>query len=579
MKSIDEIASHMTGLLYPSVQPMAVGTTQTESLGSYLHRLACAHSVEALDLLQYILEEAGLKKVRNGISFYAQFRYEEQDTIQMLPWLTSVLEISTRRQDLQSLSLSKWTNVLSMNHIHREFMAWCPLCIQAWQTANQTVYEPLSWTFNMVTTCSIHRGRLISKCSQCGYQPKYFDRGLVLGYCPRCHVSLGESAVTTLVAEARHEHVIEAIHDLIVATRSMDSIPQTTCIPGAVNLYKNSFCKGNGSELSRKIGIEQTLLLDKYMSNHRVSLSTSVQLAEFFEVPVHKLLNGQFINEVNAMLASPRSNEPNEKRANETDWNKESVREWLHAALKAYPPQALGRVAEHMGFTRRRLSLNFPELCQQISDRYKDFCIRQKGYYPGSHLNAPTSSDTQLAIKNQLLDFLTKYPPYTVVEIANKVGKDKRVLQRDFPDLCDQLDKRYWEHKHEHQVYKGGKHKSYTRKELECLLNSKFQHEDVYCTQSIAKELGLKQRVLKTLFPDLYAQITDRYNASQAEINQRLRENRQANLKKIIIEIHQSGYYPSTTRVIKALGKNPYKDNQLTQIWRDTLIELGYEPN
>ncbi|WJH37117.1 TniQ family protein [Paenibacillus sp. CC-CFT747] len=580
---LDNLNTTIEGTLYRRVEPIGIGTSQAESLGSYLHRLAQEHCLEAVELIRYILSDSQLKHVRNGESFYSQWTYVLNGPTRrllLLPQLVALLEKATGRSDVHALSLSSWTDVLSLSHVHRERMSWCPYCIGEQLEKKLPIYEPLAWTFNAVPKCVIHKRDLVSACVKCGHQPRYFERGLVLGYCPKCHCSFSERKEEE--CRTTNEYDVTAggttcILELIAASQKVDSRPQATCIPKVVDTYRRLHCEDKGSELARRIGVGQAIIAEKYLTKHLISLPLGVQLAQFFGVPVHQLLDEKYLSPLVALIHASVKCQTKKVAMQSGDWDKERILGQLNKLLRANPPLSLNKVAEHVGQTRRRLSMNFPEHCRRLAERYQEYCIAEKGYYPGQHLIAHESPEQLKALRDELNELVaTLNPPETLAMIAARIRRDRGRLRKLFPEICSTIDEKYQEYSNRVRKYKG-RLKDYTFDQLEKIMNEKLEAGAVIqSTQKIATELGVKQRLIKSLFPSQYDSLMQRYKASEQEQKYRARQNKESQLRELILCLHFSGEYPSTTEIGRRLGSAFFFNKSMHQIWSDTLFELGY---
>src|SRR5258708_1090783 len=73
----------------------------------------------------------------------------------------SLLEDLTCVDRLDVLTCLPWAKVISCVHLLRTQRAWCPFCYGppsgTRPLADESAYERLLWTFQVVTACPIHR--------------------------------------------------------------------------------------------------------------------------------------------------------------------------------------------------------------------------------------------------------------------------------------------------------------------------------------------------------------------------------------------------------------------------------------
>jgi len=223
-----------------SLAPVAVGTPYTESLSSYLHRLAQAHCLTSQKLvmaeiaplilknedksqllsknLSYLLGNSDAKPPINGMK-------------EMTGKLVTVLEELTMRQDLRFLTLLSWKGIIYDKELFRNYRAWCPCCWQEWQQENKTIYEPLLWSFKDVKVCLIHKQQLVEECPHCGSRLPVITRFSPPGFCSRCYGWLGQEMKVEKEIEKYRANIL-GIGELIALT------PQLAYEPIAIELTR-----------------------------------------------------------------------------------------------------------------------------------------------------------------------------------------------------------------------------------------------------------------------------------------------------------------------------------------------------
>jgi len=141
-----------------SLEPIGIGTPQTESLTSYISRLAAAHSVRVRDL---VVDELLAHIRRPHIpdtsqselldSFWRSETRALNSTRSPARRMVHALEKETGRRDLRFLTLLTWSEVVPVHQLQKMSRAWCPGCYQDWRDRGQPIYDPLLWTLAPVT--------------------------------------------------------------------------------------------------------------------------------------------------------------------------------------------------------------------------------------------------------------------------------------------------------------------------------------------------------------------------------------------------------------------------------------------
>src|SRR5712692_6935599 len=184
------------------LEPIGIGTPETESLTSYVSRLAEAHSVSVHDLVVHellpFLGRPHLANGRNANLLTAFWRNETRalnGTRSLARKMVRGLESLTGRDDLRFLTLLTWTEVLPVHLLQKSTRAWCPGCFEDWRESGRVIYDPLVWTLAPVTVCPHHRRPLRTICPfpECRRRSPWLGSRSRPGCCARCGGWLGNS--------------------------------------------------------------------------------------------------------------------------------------------------------------------------------------------------------------------------------------------------------------------------------------------------------------------------------------------------------------------------------------------------
>ncbi|MDZ8071088.1 MAG: TniQ family protein [Nostoc sp. DedQUE08] len=215
------------------LEPVGVGTTHTESLSSYLNRLAHEHCLTAQKLIMgeialLILENEDKSKLLQKSVSYLLGNGDAKPAIngmrEMTGKLVTVLEELTMRQDLRFLTLLNWKGMIYDKGLFRNYRAWCPCCWKEWQQENKTIYEPLLWSFKNVEFCLIHKQRLVEECPHCGSRLPVMTKFSPAGFCSRCYGWLGQEIKGEEDIE-KYRVNIQGISELIALTPQLGYKP------------------------------------------------------------------------------------------------------------------------------------------------------------------------------------------------------------------------------------------------------------------------------------------------------------------------------------------------------------------
>jgi hypothetical protein len=262
------------------LEPIGVGTPYTESLSSYLCRLAQEHCVTSQKLVmgeiapQMMGQDYELALTKKNVSTLFSnsdakpaingMRTKTQSLVQ-------ALEELTQRKDLNFLSLLAWKGVINERGLFRHYRAWCPQCNEQWRRENKVIYEPLMWSFREVDFCLHHNCLLIDECPHCSSHLPVIANSLQLGFCSRCKGWLGskgeERPVLTTDELEWNQYKIRSIGDLIAVAPRLEYQPTLENLTRKLQLILFSFERAVNQDLT------QFIKLGKLMERLKIALT------------------------------------------------------------------------------------------------------------------------------------------------------------------------------------------------------------------------------------------------------------------------------------------------------------------
>lgn len=214
-----------------SLEPIGIGTSTTESLSSYLCRLADEHCVSLQKLvtqeispliidLQY--EQDSASQSLSSVFGNSDAKPAINGMRDKTRSLVNALEKLTLRQDLRYLSCLTYQGAIKNRSLFRQYKAWCPQCFEQWRQEQQTIYEPLLWSFKDVNYCLHHNSQLRDRCPHCDSPQKAIANFSIPGYCNKCRSWLGKDENrSVLLSESSfldNYFVVKSIGDFIALT-------------------------------------------------------------------------------------------------------------------------------------------------------------------------------------------------------------------------------------------------------------------------------------------------------------------------------------------------------------------------
>lgn len=195
------------------LEPIGMGGGMTESLTSYMIRLAQAHCISVKDLIssslmssfarQYFLSPHGTRssswsrasRAINGTGIWAR------DAVQSL-------QVLVGREDLRPLTMLPWVGAIPQRGLLKQSKAWCPLCYRDWFQEGLPLYDPLIWFLGPVRMCANHQRGLETRCPHCYKEIPSLSSHALPGTCLACGsplwaVTQGDSKGCTLEPRER----------------------------------------------------------------------------------------------------------------------------------------------------------------------------------------------------------------------------------------------------------------------------------------------------------------------------------------------------------------------------------------
>lgn len=372
--------------LYP-LEPLGLGSSLSESLTSYIARLAEAHSVPT-----------GIFVVNELLPHYARSYLLKNRTVLWFDhakafnggngWardMVTVVENLTIRQDLQFLTLLPWVEAMSPRGLLRKRRAWCPTCFEVWRQTGKTIYEPLLWALAVITVCPLHGQPLQTCCPHCGQSLPWLEAYMRPGYCSRCKCWLGSlSTPTVQEVDADFEWQLwmaRATGNLLGAGPGLSVLPKREQAGQGLTQAMNQITAGNSQDFYRLLRTHNFRVSSRiwHWRTGRAlpDLYWLLRLCYCLRIPLVDLLIGQvkIVNQPRTFTANERP-KPHSKPANR---NPEQTRLALEEILAnpQEPPLSLNQTAKQLGYYgHTSLTYTFPEHSRIIAERYRQYQIR-----------------------------------------------------------------------------------------------------------------------------------------------------------------------------------------------------------
>ncbi len=181
---------------YLPLRPLGDGTTEVESLASFVLRAAATHGVSVTQFVRHLSdwalrnaiidEKLSFNVIHGGFGCTALAGYNPQ-----IHRFIAALERGFGHSQFRRCTLLALAGAVSNQPMCiRSTRAWCPACMHEAVKAGETYYDQLLWAIALQQRCPAHRLRLTTNCPACGMPQKYGHRSGNLLICWRCEAEL-----------------------------------------------------------------------------------------------------------------------------------------------------------------------------------------------------------------------------------------------------------------------------------------------------------------------------------------------------------------------------------------------------
>jgi len=535
-----------------SLEPIGIGTSEVESLSGYINRLAQAHCVRASTLLKnevipHIAKNGPFDQNQGAKPARSLPRGNRERLTRLIcgtgstaeKWV-KVLGILTGRSDLRFLTLLDWRYVLHNRHLFSPTIRWCPACFDVWMSAGRTVYNPLLWKLNPITSCLLHRRKLRAFCLHC-HQPQNAFTGLSRpGFCSRCGEWLGSDDENDLQPEERLDEdewqwqkwVVKNLGQLFQVAPTLDRPPPVETVARSVAYYLSQLSDESLVKASKAIG-HRPDRFRRWSQGKRARMQIDLLLKFCFHCEISLV---EFLTEsppASPPFFSSASQKLIPPKATKGRWRPKGVkREELRQVMKSlleheFPPLSLRAVAKRVNLVSRTLLYYEPELCRQI--------VARRLVY---------REQNNERIHSVLEEALRHSPPPTLKDVAKRNGFATSVAWNHYPDLCVKI---VAKHKnHEKQAWEN------IGRELERI---KCEENPLPTIKALASRFGCSVQSLHVYFPDLCHEIAVRRDEQQQACFLNRREQLLSEIREAAHKLHAQGIFPSVNRVSEILPR------------------------
>lgn len=374
------------------LQPLGIGTAMSESLTSYICRLAAAHSVSVGNLFEFALVPQLKKdylKTSERLAPAAKLNSSFRNQIKNIngtgkiarDWI-DIIEKLTLRKDLSNLTFLKMSELLSRYNVTRKFQAWCPDCLDEMKNADAEIYYPILWSLVDIKICHTHQMPLLDICLNCSQQSLPLLKKVKLGFCSRCRLWLGNSQneipqQSTQFSDKELEwnlFVSEEVSKLIAFISKPSTKAFTNALSQTIELCVGETTGGNISAFARLIQTPLPTFHGWYQGREKPHLKDvlkicyclNLTLLDFFTQPeickTKEIKTREWIGIAkNPPRPTPRT------------FDRKRLKSKLKKYITMHPPLSLAEISREIGYDRAVIGRAFPDIRDQIKSNYKKY--------------------------------------------------------------------------------------------------------------------------------------------------------------------------------------------------------------
>ena len=368
--------------LYP-LKPLGLGTHSVESLISYVTRLAAFHQVPtgvllAQEIAPRMSKYRSEEKLRLNAIFFRTFFNQTlawNGTGVMAIELISILQKLIKQPTLKFLTLVPWSSVLPKKQLLHKYRSWCPLCLHEYEKSGIPIYEPLLWSISPITVCLKHKQPLLNQCPHCQRRTYSFSWNSKPGFCGQCQQWLGGSYSVNkpdLITQDNLEwqgFVCEQVGEILAAAPYLIEPPQKEKLHSTIDSCIKESTGGSSKAFAAQMYLSPTVPRDWRVGNALPQLKLLLRVCWRLSISLLDVLTANVTITQPLILKDLPLSEQYRKTNRPLDLGK--IQEFLEQALSFSPPQTVEQIADEIKYDRTDLYRYFPDLCRQISGRYK----------------------------------------------------------------------------------------------------------------------------------------------------------------------------------------------------------------
>lgn len=364
--------------------PISSDVGMGEGLLSFINRTANAHCINPRRLIAHVYGQAfpAIKKLAYP-SFYNYMAGTINGLGKYANLFVNATQDLTGHHDLRALTMLPWANLLPFNGMGllSKQRRWCSACIGDWVKGKKTVYAPLIWSLDAYRVCDLHGQKLCEVCPHCQRQQPYISSLPDQSICEYCHHSLASiGKARDGMRDASRTWVAPILKRMLAQHFKANLSPTVEMFHVNLKQIIDTQFDGSHRALARHIGLGDYALKNWVTKSERPSFSQLLLVCRGLGVEpgdiAIKPVNIK-VGDRNQTLIAIRSR-TNHCQVSQVERRRIGL--WLREQLSSQVPLCIKDLAKAKGVTGAYLKYWFPEVCAQISERWKIY-VKESSQY------------------------------------------------------------------------------------------------------------------------------------------------------------------------------------------------------
>jgi transcriptional regulator with XRE-family HTH domain len=355
--------------------PCGLGTLFQERLTSYINRLAGLHHVSP----QHFIAQEIVPRLSHSYSRQQLAAFSWSNAMRVngngplaREWAT-ILEDLTKRSDLHLLISEYWVGDFPPHKLLRENPAWCPACFAEWRDQDMPIYEPLLWSFQVITACMKHHRKLEDHCPHCHKRQPFIRLQASLGHCVRCNTWLGSLAPASELSNPETiewqrwvVHALEELHSAIVSSGTLSWERFFSNVSACFEV------KGEQSRLAETVGLARGQLAVWLRRSHTPTLASLLEFCYVCNVTPLQVMTGELAPLKRVIVEGKPHRSPRARRPFRPV-DRECCLGRIQAILDGREePLGYVQLAQQLGYSGHALLYHFPQECALLSQQIRE---------------------------------------------------------------------------------------------------------------------------------------------------------------------------------------------------------------